>query len=647
MVTMAITLPVMVLLVTLVIDVGNWFEHRRHLQMQADSAVLAAAQEVTYPCDNSAIKARAVQYAGLAPFNGEAAVNQQIGGTPSGRIASLFNSPTWSGQGSPVDPDVRAGEPCESSMIDLKLTETDLPYFFRLASVDHINAHARVEINRANELENFIPISVIDQRWERGEVTFFNESPPAGQPSELGRRALVKQGVNGNGLAILGTANDLPITFNADVDRVTVRVAISSTSSTTCGDAGVRCYDDVLFARGYEGAPVVSAGGAPKARDVRLIAGSCADSAFTTTATNSGSSCTVTVQASVDWGVANPVATYDAKVNAQLAGGATVPLTLSGGLWTGTISLPPSAGPRSVTLDWNAEKDTIAGTTCGTGKGNKPPPCTGSFGVAQRTFSSSPTASGPIEIAQLWEGGGYGVNSFRQCDPGNASCVRSLGVKIAVPGTLANAQSVGDPLYRMRVLDQSSQTQALDCDENLSNLEDEFALGCNNPGYIINTGQSCSGYSNPAAMPDPSPCAVTQTGASQSQIGKGMNRRILGAPKPSVCTNPNRWASFPDLDRGDPRIVFILLTPYESFSGSGNQAFPVVEFAAFYVTGWQGNPGFDNPCQGNGDDSAIRGEIVGHFIKYVQIASGGAGSGGQPCDLSSNGLGVCVSELTR
>lgn len=647
MVTTAIVLPLVVLLATLVIDVGNWFEHRRHLQMQADAAVLAAAADVTYPCDNAAIKARAAQYGGLAPLAGSGPFNVQIGDTPAANVSSVFNSQTWSGQASPVDPDVRTGEPCSASMIDVKLTEKDLPYFFRLASVDHINAHARVEINRATELKNFIPVSVIDQRWERGEVTFINENPQPGQPAELARRALVKQGVNGSGLAVLGTQNDLPVTFSAGVSRVTVRVAISSSSSTTCGAPGVRCYDDVLFARGYEGAPAVSAGSAPKARDVRLVAGTCSDAAFTTTATRSGTACTVGVQADVDWGVANPLSTYDATVTAQLAGGTAVPLTLSGGLWTGTLSLPPGAGPRTVTLDWRAEKGSIGGTTCGTGKGNKPAPCTGSFGVTQRTFSSSSSASGPIEIAQLWESGGYGVNSFRQCDSGNSLCTRSLGVKIAVPGTLENAQSVSDPLYRMRVLDQSSQTQALDCDENLSNLEDEFAAGCSSPGYVINTGQSCAGYTNPGAMPDPSPCAVTQTGASQSQVGKGMNRRILGSSKPSACTSPNHWATFPKLDRGDPRIVYIILTPYQSFTGSGNQAFPVAEFAAFYVTGWQGNPGFDNPCQGNGDDHAERGEIVGHFIKYVQISSGGAGGGGQPCDLSSNALGVCVTELTR
>ena len=647
LVTTAIALPVIVLLATLVIDVGNWFEHRRHLQMQADSAVLAAAGDVTFPCDNTAIKARAAQYGGLAALDGQGPYNVQIGGTLPANVHSVVNSPTWSGQAAPVDPDVRTGEPCEARMIDVKLTETALPYFFGIGSVDNINAHARVEINRATSLENFLPVSVIDQRWERGEVTFFDENPAPGQPAELGRRALVKQGVNGSGQQVLGTSSNLPIVFSAGRNRVTVRVAISSSSSTTCGDSGVRCYDNVLFARGYQGAPVVSAGAVPKARDVRLLTGSCSDAAFTTTATDAGSACTDAIQAAVDWGVPDPVATYAATVSAQLGGGTAVPLTLAAGTWAGTLSLPASAGASSVTLAWRAEKGTINNVVCGTGKGNKPPPCTGSFGVVQRTFSSSSTGSGPIRVAQLWEGAGYGVNSFRQCDAGNASCTRTLGVKIAVPGSLANAQSVSDPLYRMRVLDQNSQTQALDCDENLSNLADDFALGCNSPDYIINSGQSCAGYNNPAALPDPSPCAITQTGATQSQIGKGMNRRILGAEKPSVCTNPNNWASFPNFDRGDPRIVFVILTPYESFTGTGNQAFPIVEFAAFYVTGWQGNPGFDNPCQGNGDDSAARGEIVGHFIKYIQPASGGGGSSGEPCNLSSDGLGVCVTELTR
>ena len=38
-------IPVLAVMLTFVVDVGNWFEHKRHLQMQADAAALAGAQE--------------------------------------------------------------------------------------------------------------------------------------------------------------------------------------------------------------------------------------------------------------------------------------------------------------------------------------------------------------------------------------------------------------------------------------------------------------------------------------------------------------------------------------------------------------------------------------------------------------------------
>ena len=40
---------------TFVVDVGNWFVHKRHLQMQADSAALAAAQDFSFPCADAPI----------------------------------------------------------------------------------------------------------------------------------------------------------------------------------------------------------------------------------------------------------------------------------------------------------------------------------------------------------------------------------------------------------------------------------------------------------------------------------------------------------------------------------------------------------------------------------------------------------------
>ncbi len=157
-----------------------------------------------------------------------------------------------------------------------------------------------------------------------------------------------------------------------------------------------------------------------------------------------------------------------------------------------------------MTLDWRAEKGKIGGKTCGTGKGNKPAPCTGSFGVVQRAFSSSSSASGPIEIAQLWEAGGYGVNSFRQCDSGNSLCTRSLGREDRGARN-ARERAVGrrSALPHARARPEQPDAGAGLRREPLEPRGRVRASAATSPDYVINTGQSCAGYNNPGAMPDP------------------------------------------------------------------------------------------------------------------------------------------------
>ena len=115
-----------------------------------------------------------------------------------------------------------------------------------------------------------------------------------------------------------------------------------------------------------------------------------------------------------------------------------------------------------------------------------------------------------------------------------------------------------------------------------------------------------------------------------------------------ACTAPNHWSNFPNLNPGDPRLLQVFLTPYGSFSGSGSGTVPVVDFAEFYVTGWTGQgQGFNNPCQGNGDDPVPNndaGYIVGHFIKYVDTLNSG---GGGPALCDFNSFGNCVAVLTK
>src|SRR3954470_10533351 len=136
-------MPVLIGLTGLVIDVGNRFEHRRHLQTQADAAALAAAGDFRFPCDasvNSKIADRAEEYGRTR--------NPQVGGTPPGKVKLKLNSRHWDGQPTaPVDDTVVEGPPCTAKMIDVKMTEHGLPWSFKGTTLaGDINVKARVRL---------------------------------------------------------------------------------------------------------------------------------------------------------------------------------------------------------------------------------------------------------------------------------------------------------------------------------------------------------------------------------------------------------------------------------------------------------------------------------------------------------------------
>jgi hypothetical protein len=464
------------------------------------------------------------------------------------------------------------------------------------------------------------------------------------------------EGASAGGLTIWDNSAS-PVSVPITGEHIGVRVAFSGSTSTTCGDPLVECYDlttdpitgdGILYARGWSTAGSGAQPNPPLARSVTLFSGffldSCTDPYFSA----DSSACTIGVRAAVDFG-GDPAA-VGAKVEATV-NGTTRPLTYDSatGLWESAggnfFTVNPGAGPQPVTLRWEETIGTVGAETCKTTGGNK---CTGSFGTVQRAFSATEARSGPIKLAQIWESGSFWANSFER------GTTHDLVVKIGIKANLANAQSVNDPVVALRVIG-GSQNQSLDCDPNLSKLKDELALGCT-PQYTKNTGTTCpDGASSLWASPQPWPCVALQTGSAVNQVPAGLNQRVLGSEKPTVCPplgepGHNNWSMFedPGLPPGDPRIVHVFLTPFGSFNGSGNETVPVTTFAAFYVTGWtaQGG-GFANPCQGDGDDPVPgddAGYIVGHFIKYVFALNTGGGSG-ELCDFTS--FGSCVAVLTR
>ncbi len=653
LVFVALTLPVMIGVGGLVVDVGNWFAHKRHLQVQADAGALAAAgkfQACVPPTAtsagilNEAAKYSSVEYSGPAPLGYPGpGYNPQNGATPPDRLFSEINSKTFYNQGSPVDDTVVEGDPCVAKMIDVKLTETDLPWFLQLAQVvPFINAQARVEIKQQTTGVGSLPIGVPEVGPQKARAIFVDET---NNNSVIASTDLIRTGTSATGLALWSNSG-APVSVTVDSARIGVRIVLSGSTSTQCGDPLVECFGagtstqiepgkpGLAHIRGWSG---TSAGGAtsPQVRDAELFGVGCEDGYFVATAP-----CTVNVGAVVDFGGAVPatarVLAKKTGANNSTAVKLTPPAT-AGGQWTGgPFSIGATPTTTSIDLLWQTGCPTDRNATCNA--------TMVSLGTVQRAFAGDESlgVSGPIKSLQISENGVPGANSFERC----ATCAYDLVVTLGLKPSLENAENVSDPIVSLKIAGGGSQNQALDCDPDIANFRDELSSGCG-PEYKVNDGQACPGYAGTPGgandlwnnTPQPWKCVVISTGAVVGQATQGMNLRILGDTNPPTCEAPNNWPSFPDLPPGDPRVVQVFLTPFGAFTGSGGSTVPVTGFATFYVTGWD-----NGACQGDGDDPAGQGALVGHFIKYIDTLNNGGG-GEEFCDFDS--LGSCVAVFTR
>lgn len=648
LVMVAVWLPVLIVVISLVLDVGNWFEHKRHLQMQADAGALAGAgwYGAALGCNDANIDTAVGEYSGepTGKFGQTIFRNLQVGGTNQGAIHVLINSTDFWNSGGTDFSD--GGGPCEQKHIDVKITESNLPWFFRVAGTT-INAHARVDVTQVSSAGGALPIAVPDPTPKFAKAFFVDESTGA----LLGATDLTSNGT-ANGLLVWDNVNaPLPVTISAANVGVIIALsggssAIAGTPAAACSTFLVQCYDagtvngsgvpsqGILYIRGYT-SPTGTDGqqpAIPKVGDVQLYGGSCTDPYFS----NPVATCNIGVRAQVaattstggDAGLAVYAMAPGCPTNGQHPG---CPMTLSGGYWATTanaISVAPGSGGISVSLRWEETSGSVTGLGTCTTKNNNP--CTGTISNVQRTFAAADARSGPIKAAQVLEGTSPDADSFA------LNTTHNLVVRIGVLGTLANATSVSSPPVSLRVV--GSQNQSIDCDPAVSTLRDEITQGCS-PTYAINTGQACPAYNILWTTPQPWYCVKTQTGGSVGQVTQGMDQRILQGG--SCAQHPNNWSSFPNLPPNDTRIVPVFVTPFGTFTGSGNDIVPVSNFATFYVTGW-GHNGNGNGCPG--DDPAASGYIVGHFIKYIgTLPSGGGGT--QPCDFNS--FGTCVATLTN
>ncbi|MGZ6640792.1 MAG: pilus assembly protein TadG-related protein [Solirubrobacteraceae bacterium] len=664
-ITVGLLFPVFLLFGVLAVDVGNWYVHKRELQTQADAGALAGAAYFKYPCDDTPIAAAAQSYAGTD--------HNVFSNVPASRSTFLLNAVSFAGQAKPGDAGL-TGSPCADSSVDVKMTERNVPWFFGTPLTPHINAQARVDIKRLEGNAGMLPVGVPIPDPKRVRATFISEVTG----ETLGYRDLCERSDPQSGMQIWDNAASNPagfdtasgacsagtapaplaLTFNdPKYARVDVQIATSgSASAIACGQPLVACYsagttDGAGFIHGWSDQPAVtdSANSPPELRSTVLLPGSCGDAYFSVRT----SACAIGLNAKVDFqpreygASGTPHSTVSVKA---VVGGVTYPLAWNAAAqaWsTSAIAVAPGSGALSATIAWEQTDNKVQiGSTLQTCTNKSNNPCKGTFpGTAQRTFAGSSSTSGPLGLVQVGDGSSTsGVTDVQRCSSSHPACTEGFVVTVGITGSLSLAKP-SDPPIVLRVGGGGSQNQTIDCDPSISQLKDELALGCA-PEYRRNTGQACPA-SSVFGTPTPWYCVGTQTGASVNQVSAGMNHRVLGSEKPATCSAPNHW---PNYEPGDPRILPLFVVPFGAFQGSGNQTFPVQDFAFFYVTGWTGQgTGFGNPCQGNGDDPVPgndAGSIVGHFIKYIETPNTG-NSGDQPCDLSGASIGGCVAVMTK
>src|SRR5262249_38394199 len=100
-------------------------------------------------------------------------------------VISLVNAPNFAKQSEPGD--TINSSPCAASAIDVKVTETNVPWYFKLLNVGFIDAQARVAIEQQRQATGEEPLARpspappqaggdVDQRAPR------RPAAPAGQP---------------------------------------------------------------------------------------------------------------------------------------------------------------------------------------------------------------------------------------------------------------------------------------------------------------------------------------------------------------------------------------------------------------------------------------------------------------------------------
>ncbi len=524
----ALLLPVLFAMGAIVLDVGNWYVHKRHLQTQVDAAVFAAAPNFvgcfhSQAGANPSIANAALAYAGDTKRDG-ATKNLQVQQPNDVRVvlngdrywrSSDGTSDPASGYGLDYGADALAGRPadpakmpCATSSLDAKATDDQAPLLWGLIPLTPSpKTHAKIEIHDVIDSNQMLPIAVPEVDPRAVAAIFVDE-------------------FNGNVLAALeldkltscpdpDAGGPLPaypykcwsvefpsVLVNTDHIGVVTLVSrndpnpnLSGTLGQICDPPGdgtgaselILCYggagnqSGLSMIHGYE----TGSGGlslqTPIVRDVDLIDGNClAGGDHSAPYFMLNGECSVSVQAIIDFGMAlGPDPTAFPKCVHVMSNAVSGELAFSGdvadgSVFTGVITNLPEGSGRNV-VNLTTESRNPSRSNCNQR-------ITRSFPRVAAPYVADAN-SGPVQYLTL-ENTTFPVG-LSNSTPKN-STPRPIRVTVGLqrPLELLDAR---EPSVMLRLgSSNSSQTRSLDCDDsnlsgpsgNHSNFRNEFKDGC-------------------------------------------------------------------------------------------------------------------------------------------------------------------------
>ena len=636
----ALLIPVLFAIGAVVLDIGNWYIHKRHLQTQVDAAALASGPQFVGcfhdpTAANLAIASRALAFAGdklrpgqYAPNVTPSTTNTQLAEPDDVRVALNAGRywvptdgmvPGTNGYG--LDNTIATpGDPCSTKYLDVKATDEDVsPLWGLIPLTPSPKTHAKVKIFDEDTSRGMLPWAVPEIDPARVAAIFVNEEngvvfdswyldpdDDSGLPwSEWsGQDAITFGGVNDKtSVVILVSKNDQTPAITGLLTDICTQdpglVACYAGSGQTSGLSFIHAFDG-------GGSPSVAS---PNIRDVQLAAVGCSSADLSAAYFTLDGDCTALVQAVLDFNVTGDPTDHPtcARVPGFIwsAGGIGGPL----GTWSGSMSLPAGSGRQQLTLSGTSGPRNA--TDCG--NPNQQPNSWGPTVVAAPYVAN--VASGPVQYLKLTAQNDPGCTGANVPDANSVEkddyCYK---VVVGLPVPLQVKPYTDPPILLRMASPSGSQNQAFDCDKN-RNFETEIEFGCDTTyteNYVDPDGPTgpapatwnnilCTGWGTgnlppptpgPGPPPYPSDCVITETGDKTGQLRQGLAARF---ENPSCV--PNNW---PDDDAeadaffgpngggygNDKRYVTLIITDNTAFQGSGNEALPIKYFAGFYAVGW-------------------------------------------------------------